>query len=605
MNKIMKFASLFSLVIVMFLMFGCSLGDQPHNQHDETEEQIVNNLLQIIPTQISDGLELPAVDSTTNIAITWRSANPSVLTDDGYLYAQDEATTVELIASFKINEETKEHRFTINVDATDESVFNKGYDTYIKDIPATTVKKINFYTRNLYGYTVNYKSLDESIALSDGTVFQNLESDRDAKFEITLTYGRTIKVYTKTITVLKYTDLQVAQEISRWVKTQITEYNNGTIDVLPTTHPEFGSIITWSTREYGAVAYNGVVTPPKEAKDINVSYNVSYKESIQSGSGKLLNVGGLTDEEWLEAYLSSLLPTTLISSVNYLTEPDKNGEQYLDHQTRSYKNGVLNLISGQPIDIDMSYFIDPTDETKPLVGHYFGSLSHPDVTQEFLDKKFGEGYQMPNEQNILYIVVHESGMPYEGSDAELLADIQYKNAYVDPGRQASWNYQVDGYKIYQSFDDNVVCWHAGDGSAPGTGNSNGIGIEMCINTDGSYDGSMQNDAKLIAYLMHKYNLGIENVQRHFDFSGKECPSYMIRTNRWIEMLNHVKREYDAIEVFEGATFKWTVSNMEYFEEGANGIYYVKDGISGVTVDVTLEYQKGDFEFSKTVTLEIK
>ena len=81
-----------------------------------------------------------------------------------------------------------------------------------------------------------------------------------------------------------------------------------TIDVLPTTHPEFGSIITWSTREYGAVAYNGVVTPPKEAKDINVSYNVSYKESIQSGSGKLLNVGGLTDEKWLEAYLSSLLP---------------------------------------------------------------------------------------------------------------------------------------------------------------------------------------------------------------------------------------------------------------------------------------------------------
>ena len=224
MNKIMKFASLFSLVIVTFLMFGCSLGNQPHNQHDETEEQIVNNLLQIIPTQISDGLELPAVDSTTNIAITWRSANPSVLTDDGYLYAQDEATTVELIASFKINEETKEHRFTINVDATDESVFNKGYDTYIKDIPTTTVKKINFYTRNLYGYTVNYKSLDESIALSDGTVFQHLESDRDAKFEITLTYGRTIKVYTKTITVLKYTDLQVAQEISRWVKTQITEY---------------------------------------------------------------------------------------------------------------------------------------------------------------------------------------------------------------------------------------------------------------------------------------------------------------------------------------------------------------------------------------------
>lgn len=603
MNKIIKFASLFSLVVIMFLTFGC--GTEGQQQNNATEEKIKNSLIQLIPTEISEGIELPSLHQETNTEISWTSSNPEVLTNDGYLYVQESAKDIELIASFVVEDKKVEQKFNVKVLPTNEEVFSKGYDTYIKDIPSTTAKKINFYTRDLYGYTVSIKSLDESIALSDGTVYQILEKDQTASFEITLTYGKTIKVYNKDVTVLKYTDLQVAQEITKWVRAQITEYNNGNIEALPTTHPQFGSIITWSSREYGVINYNGVITPPKEAKDISVNFNVSYKESTQTGAGKLFNIGGLTDEEWLEAYLTSLLPTTLISSINNLTEPDKNGEQYLDYQTRSYKNGVLNLITGEPIDIDMSYFIDPTDESKPLVGHYFGKLEHPDVTQEFLDERFWEGYEMPNEQNILYIVVHESGMPYVGNDAELLAQIQYNNAYVSPGRQASWNYQVDGYKIYQSFDDNVVCWHAGDGSAPGTGNSNGIGIEMCINTDGSYDGSMQNDAKLIAYLMQKYNLGIENVQRHFDFSGKECPSYMIRTNRWVELLNHVQREFDALKVFEGATYKWTVSNMEYFEEGVNGLYYVKDGVSGVTVDVTLEYQKGDFEFSKTVTLEIK
>lgn len=31
------------------------------------------------------------------------------------------------------------------------------------------------------------------------------------------------------------------------------------------------------------------------------------------------------------------------------------------------------------------------------------------------------------------------------------------------------------------FEDNVICWHAGDGTAtPGSGNNNGIGIEMCV-----------------------------------------------------------------------------------------------------------------------------
>ena len=35
---------------------------------------------------------------------------------------------------------------------------------------------------------------------------------------------------------------------------------------------------------------------------------------------------------------------------------------------------------------------------------------------------------------------------------------------------------------------------------------NSIGIEMCINQDGNYDGAMAHDAKLVANLMYNYNL---------------------------------------------------------------------------------------------------
>ena len=112
-------------------------------------------------------------------------------------------------------------------------------------------------------------------------------------------------------------------------------------------------------------------------------------------------------------------------------------------------------------------------------------------------------------------------------DAVLLAEVQVRNAY-STGRQASWHYQVDETGVYQSFDDSIVCWHAGDGTYKlGGGNNNGIGIEMCINSDGNYEASMRMDAKLIAHLLHKYNLTLENVKRHYDFDGKQCPFYMI------------------------------------------------------------------------------
>ena len=128
---------------------------------------------------------------------------------------------------------------------------------------------------------------------------------------------------------------------------------------------------------------------------------------------------------------------------------------------------------------------------------------------------------------------------------------------------------------------------------------------MCINQDGNYEGAMHNDAKLVAYLMNKYNLGMENVKRHFDFSGKECPSYMIRTGRWNEFLTLVNREYMAIKLLSDADVKWTISDESLFEKGGNGLYYNLPVKENTNVDVTLEVTKGSFHFQKTVTITLK
>ena len=128
---------------------------------------------------------------------------------------------------------------------------------------------------------------------------------------------------------------------------------------------------------------------------------------------------------------------------------------------------------------------------------------------------------------------------------------------------------------------------------------------MCINEDGNYDGAMFHDAKLVAYLLHKYNLKMENVVRHHDTSGKICPNYMLETNRYGEFLERVKDELNAIKYLRDAEVTWTISNPELFEKGPHGLYYSKAVSQLTQVEVTLKVVKGSYTFEKTVSITLR
>lgn len=74
------------------------------------------------------------------------------------------------------------------------------------------------------------------------------------------------------------------------------------------------------------------------------------------------------------------------------------------------------------------------------------------------------------------------------------------------------------------------------------GNNNGIGIEMCVcqQTDIYY--TFQLAAKLVAYLMDRYQLTLENIKQHHYFSGKDCPETLRRNHLWNHFLNLVAVE---------------------------------------------------------------
>ncbi|MBR7148659.1 MAG: N-acetylmuramoyl-L-alanine amidase [Firmicutes bacterium] len=145
-------------------------------------------------------------------------------------------------------------------------------------------------------------------------------------------------------------------------------------------------------------------------------------------------------------------------------------------------------------------------------------------------------------RTIRYVVIHETGNTAAGTNAA------NHNSYVHTEaakQKLSWHYTVDDHEIYQHLPDNEVGFHAGDRLEEFGGNVCGIGIELCVNSDGDFETTLKNAAKLAARLMDVYDLKMKDLTMHQDYSGKNCPQTLIESERWDEFCDMVKKELDA------------------------------------------------------------
>ena len=148
-----------------------------------------------------------------------------------------------------------------------------------------------------------------------------------------------------------------------------------------------------------------------------------------------------------------------------------------------------------------------------------------------------------NASQIRYLVYH-----YTGNDGDRAANNAkyFQNNIV----KASAHYFVDDTTVWRSVPDLKVAWSVGGSkyaNADKTGggtmygvitNTNSLSIEMCDTIrNGVYQASeatLANAAALGRELMEKYHIPIENVYRHFDVTGKHCPSYLVNAQKWAE-----------------------------------------------------------------------
>lgn len=134
---------------------------------------------------------------------------------------------------------------------------------------------------------------------------------------------------------------------------------------------------------------------------------------------------------------------------------------------------------------------------------------------------------------IKYLVYHYTAN--DGDTDEANAKYFHNNVV-----KASAHRFVDDDSVTISVPDNYVAYHCGGGLQGSTGhkfykictNTNSIGIEMCDTIrNGKHEVSSKTRANAIALgkeIVKKYGIKKENVIRHYDVTGKNCPAYFVK-----------------------------------------------------------------------------
>lgn len=140
------------------------------------------------------------------------------------------------------------------------------------------------------------------------------------------------------------------------------------------------------------------------------------------------------------------------------------------------------------------------------------------------------------QNTIQYIVVHWVGNA--GSSA--IGNRNYFNSLATSHKTSASSHYIIGLQgeIIRCIPENEVAFHSGSYSM----NRKSIGIEDCHpDWDGKFNDATYNSlVELCADICRRYGLSVNNIIRHYDVTGKECPRYYVRNeSAWIQFKNDV------------------------------------------------------------------
>lgn len=141
-------------------------------------------------------------------------------------------------------------------------------------------------------------------------------------------------------------------------------------------------------------------------------------------------------------------------------------------------------------------------------------------------------------QQAQFVTLHETGNTNWGADAPMHERWQHAGCPGAAEVQVGVHFYVDDTEAIQMLPLDEVSWNAGCGSC--LGNYAAISIEICVNANGNYEKARHNGAILAAALLNQLGLGLSQLRKHQDWSGKWCPSFLLSRGLWPDEVNQVR-----------------------------------------------------------------
>ena len=539
---------------------------------------------------------------------TWDSLNDEAISDDGkILLIKGTLTTV---LSYTININGDEVSGFVNV-----TVVGKTFD----EIDKQFAQQFNLVIARDYvistnideAYTITWESSNQDVFTNDG-LYLMPENDEEITISYHITGGGETRDYTKNVTVKGRTVLSKADEISEWIKTEYIPHKivdgNLTLPLKYTKMDKNNEVaweadINWYSSNLGVISSLGVVTQYGFDRYVNIEGKIVIGNEYAYISFDLIVPAKeyATKEERINDFLDAIAvaqlerltfsgyanitqtynflplyqkinymddvlkqqiiavstadfetarPGTLNAGIQFITIHDTantgataNAQAHANIQTNGYsaswhfqidEDGAIQSI---PLDEVSWHAGDGSRFFKLLdTGVNANAIPYPEITIS------DDGYFMLNGEKSAII-------------AEKNAPIVSSGIYTEIG--ANGNYYMN--ESYFNGDYGAI--------ANKGGNRNSIGIETCVNYGSDYGSTLRHTANLVAELLIEYDLSIDRVLQHNNFSGKYCPRSMRDSSYWSAFLDLVSLQKYAKEELSDAEFVWTSNSDALTTDG--------------------------------------
>lgn len=521
------------------------------------ELKINSYIEEVVPKYFIDVYSFPTKDPYFGTSLKFTPLDGNLL-NGGYVWHQTTEEEIEILVEYLINDEAIEKRVTSIVLSEKYAYSALDFMNQFKQPIARNYENLVFKSINYPDAIISFDSLNKKIFTNEGIV-ERPTKDVSVPLSITIKFpGEDAKTFVLDLKILGLLVSEMALKLEQRFKNSFG--NNGLVtgDLNLPTYDEFYNVnIYWESGDTGIMSNEGIFSNP--GMD-NIPFSLKARIVQIDDESKVANLEfvllaqGLPYEDQWEA-VEHLLQMTYLNEVSNQKFTMLGVTNYVAYNF-GYIPFFVNNESTVIVDI-----LSASRQNRP------GTIRRETVA----------------------ITIHDTANAKVGANADM------HNRFIkSTDSQVSWHYSVDDTDIYQHLPIDEVAWHAGTSA----GNQTSIGIETCINEGVDYNQVMRNTAKLTAELLKHYNLTINDIKQHYDWSQKDCPRNMRHYNRWNEFINLVKIEYFALYNLQGVTFTWESLNPSILDHTGKVINHPGANTTvSYKVTVNILGEKRVYEFS--------